>query len=305
MTPMLRFTLPALALGAACVAFSPAYLAADPDPAYQPGSPGKGPLARILTGEKAPQAILDQMAKRLELTDAQKTSLLPILEAARKDLQTTHEGARAILDSTKEKVDAILTPEQRAKAEETRERIGERIRERFEDGQPRLVGGPGAGPLPIVRALRGLDLTDEQTSQVRNLVQGQREKRQAIQKETQTKMEVLDKALKEQIEGLLTTEQKAELAERLQNLPPAPPFGRPDGPDGPEQGFGPGRGGRDGGPRGWFEERMNRGPREDNEDDRRPARRGRFAPPDREDHNDDDRPPRRPGRPAGPPPEGE
>jgi Spy/CpxP family protein refolding chaperone len=292
MNTKLRFTIPALAIGAAIMATSPAPVAAEPDPASRPNhSQPKGPLARILASDQAPEALVNAMARRLELTDEQKAKILPIIETARKDLRDTKDGIRTVLEATSEKVNAILTPEQREKAERNRQEMGERIRNRIADGSHRL-GGPGGpdgfgrpdGPMHLLPALRGLNLSDDQTSRVRELMKAHAEKRRAIAEESRNKMEALNRSTREQVEALLTTEQRDRLREKLEKLPKPgdrkvafdrPRIGRRDhwGPPGGE----PGRG---------FGERLGRGegrgPRDGEDRPNGPRRPNRPAPPDRD-----------------------
>jgi hypothetical protein len=136
--------------------------------------------------------------------------------------------------------------------------------------------------MPLLAALRGLNLTDAQTSQVRELMKAQGEKRRAIAEETRTKMEALNNAAKEQVEAILTTEQRDRLREQLEKLPkPGDRDGAVDRPRGGRTGqWGP----PEGGPGRGFGERFGRGegrgPRDGEGRPNGPRRPNRPAPPD-------------------------
>lgn len=81
-------------------------------------------------GEKA-RDMLGQMAKELDLTDAQKAQMKPILKQAAEErkalmedtsltMEQKREKGMALRKSTEDKVDAILTSEQKVKAKEFR-----------------------------------------------------------------------------------------------------------------------------------------------------------------------------------------
>jgi len=82
------------------------------------------------------QMMGERMAKELGLTEDQKTQIKAIHEAARPQLEAIRadqsltreqkrEKAQAIQKDTQAKVDAVLTPEQRTKAQAMREKMKE------------------------------------------------------------------------------------------------------------------------------------------------------------------------------------
>ncbi|AFT71724.1 LTXXQ motif family [Alloalcanivorax dieselolei B5] len=78
-----------------------------------------------------PEQRMDRMAETLELTDAQRTEIESIFEEQHEKMKTLH-------DETRERVDAVLTAEQRDKAQALQEERKEKMKERMERMQQRL-----------------------------------------------------------------------------------------------------------------------------------------------------------------------
>ncbi|MCU5781835.1 hypothetical protein MA04_01135 [Alcanivorax balearicus MACL04] len=78
-----------------------------------------------------PEQRMDRMAETLELTDAQRTEIESIFEEQHEKMKTLH-------DETRERVDAVLTTEQRDKAQALQEERKEKMKERMERMQQRL-----------------------------------------------------------------------------------------------------------------------------------------------------------------------
>jgi Spy/CpxP family protein refolding chaperone len=105
-----------------------------------PGGPNPGGEHRK-GGEKAkmpdPAERIEKMKEHLGLSDAQAKQLKEIFGAEMKEMQALRkdesvpveqkrEKAKAIREATKAKVDAVLTPEQLAKAEAARNKMADR-----------------------------------------------------------------------------------------------------------------------------------------------------------------------------------
>jgi Spy/CpxP family protein refolding chaperone len=97
-----------------------------PGPSIQPDQPpppdSGGKPKRMMN----PQRTLQRLSEQLNLTDDQKTKILPLLQAQADQLTALHndtslsdddkhEKARAIMQSTREQIGALLTPEQKEK----------------------------------------------------------------------------------------------------------------------------------------------------------------------------------------------
>jgi Spy/CpxP family protein refolding chaperone len=116
---------------------------------HPPGPPpfhgfGHGPEGRPPERERAAR---DRFAKELGLTPAQRVRIDSLMDRQLKEIRTVREQVQPRLDSivgeTRREIDAILTPEQRKKAQElARHRFGDRGDWR---GGPDL--GPPGGPI--------------------------------------------------------------------------------------------------------------------------------------------------------------
>jgi Spy/CpxP family protein refolding chaperone len=95
----------------------------------------------------------EHMAKELGLSEDQQKqvkaineSYKPQMEAIRKDASLSRdqkrEKAQALNKEREGKVDAVLTPEQRTKAQAMREKMKERMKDRREGKGPHGHGGP-------------------------------------------------------------------------------------------------------------------------------------------------------------------
>ena len=102
--------------------------------------------------------MMERMREDLNLTDEQKARLEPIVQRSDEELQTLRRGqlqeVAQIMDRVHAEVAAVLTPDQRTKLEEMRERFrqrAERMRREFREhreGRGFGEGHPGFGPPP-------------------------------------------------------------------------------------------------------------------------------------------------------------
>lgn len=114
-----------------------------------PPPPEKGPRGNHPRMEK----MGEHMAKQLGLSVEQQTQIKAIREAARPQLEAIRNDAtltreqkraqaQAIQKDTQAKVDALLTPEQRTKAQAMREKAKQRAKEHREHKGPHGPGSP-------------------------------------------------------------------------------------------------------------------------------------------------------------------
>lgn len=158
-------------------------LAGDTPQTALPERPGVGRQAH---GEGRGGGHLARLAQRLELTDAQKQQIRPLLQGFQEQRKTRMEGYRA-------RFEALLTPEQRAKWAQFREQRNQAGGERAQR--------PGKGEGPFGQ----LGLTDQQKAQMRTL-------REQAQAENQSALQ----ALLGQVQPFLNEAQRTELQQILQ-----------------------------------------------------------------------------------------
>ena len=170
---------------------------------------------------------LEHMARRLNLTDQQKTQIQGLFQTRRtqamsikQDTSLTTEQKqdklRQLRESNRQQMTAVLTPEQQQQMRQMR-----RHRE-----------GMGGGRGPFAR----LNLTSDQKSKIQPLVQSQHQQVEAVRMDSsltpeqkQAKVRDIRQGTKSQIHSLLTPEQQEQLKEKRKGgkhgPPPAPPSG--------------------------------------------------------------------------------
>ncbi len=251
-------------------------LAAPPDgpqrPGRGPGGPRMGFFQPPNMGNLESSPVLARMTKRLDLTAEQQEKVKTILDQTREELKKSAEEARAIVDKSHEGIQALLTDAQKAKAQEGRERVRERIGEFAAERGPQIRERVREGlenmgeAMKIRRALGELDLSDEQKTKLREVEKDAAEKVKAIHESVQPKIEELKKDVRAKIDAVLTEAQRAELKKELEKIGDNPPF---QGMRGGDRGAGrPGRGffgpggplGLEGGPDGPLPDGGRRGP---------------------------------------------
>lgn len=194
--------------------------------------PGAGPRGSRgpETGERRPN--LERMAEHLGLTQEQRASVAAIMKAAREEseslIQTipgkdvaSAEGRearrKAIREETRAKIAGVLTPEQRTKLDEARERM----RGPAGEIQGRLEG-----------LARKLDLSAEQRAAIRTAFeQGAAPLRELLRnedltrKEFRLKMEALREETAAKVRAELTPEQREKFDEIHARLKERGPLG--------------------------------------------------------------------------------
>lgn len=198
---------------------------------------------------------VQQELDELKLTDEQKARVDPILEKARSDFramaeqliqdepQARREKLRDFVVGVRDQIKPILTPEQARQFEE-------RLKAMQSGGGGRGAagaGGAGAGrPGAMLERLRNrieeLDLTEEQRTQARQVLQETRQKMQELRNQAQGDMQAMrDQAApilqetRQRLMQILTPEQQQKLSEMMsEGQGPRPEFAKPEEKMAPE-----------------------------------------------------------------------
>jgi periplasmic protein CpxP/Spy len=112
-----------------------------PPPPKKEGGP-KGDGARM----KEQLGLTDAQAEKIKAIHVDERKQLEALKAKEGDKESKRDEMKAIREATKAKVDAILTPEQREKAEKMREKMKERMEERKSEKGEKEGKGPKKKP---------------------------------------------------------------------------------------------------------------------------------------------------------------
>lgn len=205
----------------AVLTFSCAVVFAEPVPSPDSNSPvckDKRPDARQHT-----HWFMQELSEKLNLTDAQKAAIEPIVANEAKETQ-------AIRENSKKQIDAILTPEQQKEFAEIRSEVRQRMREHAGDRLKMLA--------------EKLNLTDAQTAAIKPIFATEANDIKAVwqdnslsKEQKQGKMFDIRKSAKEKINAILTPEQQAKWAELKEEAagqmhhkgmhPGHKPFGQP------------------------------------------------------------------------------
>ena len=149
-----------------------------------------------------------RMAAELNLSDAQRAQLREAREAARPRMEAARESGdreamRALHREMREQFRAVLTPEQRERAQALRAEHAQRR-------VPRRVEG----------MTERLSLTERQQQQVRGILQGAAQQRRALREQARLDgtrpreaMQALRERTHQQVQSVLTAEQQARAAE--------------------------------------------------------------------------------------------
>ena len=193
---------------------------------------------------------LEMLSKRLNLTEDQKAKIKPILEEGMPQIKAIHEEARtkmkAVTDGIHEKIKPLLDSDQQAKLEELKKEMQNGFRPGGpggpgEDG-PRH-GGPGADGGPGKPGMRGenfaerltkeLNLTPDQQSQVKPVMEDTRSQMKAVREDAsltpdqkKAKAKEIREATNAKIKALLTPEQQQKMDQMKKEHGPGP--GKPE-----------------------------------------------------------------------------
>lgn len=214
-----------LALLAGTVEISPA----QPGPGAKWGQGKRHHKARA--HRMGPGAHLDMLTARLSLTDEQRIKILPILdEQFAKKREVYKDGSltrdqrrvkmREISDTYHERITAVLTPEQKEKAAKMKEYAATRAKARKDGKTGRYERGMRAmDPAnQLGRMSVNLGLTEEQKTKISPILEEQSKEMKAVHDDAKLtrdqrirKIQELRAKHKEQIETILTPEQKSKL----------------------------------------------------------------------------------------------
>lgn len=170
---------------------------------------------------KGGRGILDRASEKLGLTNEQVQSIVEKVKEfhdqaiqIRQSTMTQDEKKskiQTLRQSTGESILNVLTAEQREKAEQMR--FVERL----------LQPKPGMG---LMRIMAKLDLTEQQKTEIKALIESHREQCEAVRNDTtlspdakRTKIQELRQSSLEKIKALLNAEQVKKLEELMQNRP--------------------------------------------------------------------------------------
>lgn len=162
-----------------------------------------------------------KMMKDLNLTDAQKTQMKESRENMKQQREAINNDASLTQDQKKakmqdlgkaqrEKMSSILTPDQKAKMQADRTNW---------KGQKEMKGQEHGGKM-----MKDLNLTDAQKSQMKANNESMKQQRAAIsndaslsQDQKKAKMQELHKTQRDQMNSILTADQKAKMKAAMQN----------------------------------------------------------------------------------------
>ncbi|MDD3294102.1 MAG: hypothetical protein PHG20_05380 [Geobacteraceae bacterium] len=213
-----------LALLAGTVEVSPA----QPGPGAKWGQGKRHHKARM--HQMGPGAHLDMITARLSLTDEQRIKILPILDEqfakkreVFKDGSLTRDQRRAkmqeISDTYHERITAVLTPEQKEKADKMKEYAAKRAKARKDGKTGRYERGMRAMD-PAARLewmSTNLGLTADQKAKISPIMEEQAKEMKAVRDDAKltrdqrmTKMQELRVKHQEKIGEVLTPEQKSK-----------------------------------------------------------------------------------------------
>jgi len=180
----------------------------------RPQGPGFGPG---LGGPALPR--LQQLARRLDLTEPQKTQIQGILESTRTQLQTLRNDTAAtreqkmdrmqqITQQTRDQIRSVLTPEQQLKADELRQEAEQRFAAQREKMEERM----------LARLTQRLDLIESQKSSIQLYLQDQKTQLQALKGNSSLtasqkfeQMRLIRQQTQEKIKSALSADQQAQL----------------------------------------------------------------------------------------------
>jgi Spy/CpxP family protein refolding chaperone len=201
---------------------------------------------------------LQQLAKQLDLTDAQKTQIKGILDNARTQLQALRNNMnitkqqeldqrQQIEEQTKNSIRGVLTPDQQAKADS----LLKQAQDRMAAQQAKMQGQM------LARLTNQLGLSDSQKSLIQSYLNDQKSQLQALRSNTALtpqqkleQMQTIRQQTQDKIKAALTADQQAKLDQLKQQAQNR--MGRRRGGPGPLRGpsggpgFGPMRGPRGG-----------------------------------------------------------
>jgi periplasmic protein CpxP/Spy len=183
-------------------------------PAPEPNSPAH--RNRGQAAQRPVRDFLQELSEKLNLTDAQKAEIRPILAAEANEIKAVHQDSslsaeqkqtkvKEIRDSSREKINAQLTDEQKKIFAEMKGQAGSRTREQFQGRLTQLT--------------EQLKLTDAQKTEIKPILAAEANEIKAVAQDSslskeqkQTKISAIREASDTKINALLTPEQQAKWA---------------------------------------------------------------------------------------------
>jgi Spy/CpxP family protein refolding chaperone len=191
-----------------------AFAADSNSPAHRDRGPGPGPRP----GPRQPAGgFMQELSEKLNLTEAQKTAIKPIMAAEANEIKAVHQDGslsneqkaaktKEIRTNSREKINAILTPEQQKKFAE------------MNAGPAR--GMPGAPPNRLDMLAAELSLTDVQKAAIGPIMAAEANEIKAVHQDGSlsneqkaTKIQEIRKNSMEKTNTILTPEQQKKFTE--------------------------------------------------------------------------------------------
>jgi Spy/CpxP family protein refolding chaperone len=187
--------------------------------APEPNSPA--PKNRSTPAQRPAGEFMRELSEKLNLTDAQKAAIKPILATEANEIKAIHQDSsvsdgqkqvkiKEIRDSSREKINALLTPEQQKIFAEMKGQAGSRAREAFHNRLAMLA--------------EKLNLTDEQKTAIKPILATEVNEITAVMQDNslskeqkQTKISGIRETSDTKINALLTPEQQAKWAKLKEN----------------------------------------------------------------------------------------
>ena len=176
----------------------------------------RGPAA-----QRPVRDFLQELSEKLNLSDAQKAAIRPILATEANEIKAIHQDSslsneqkqtkvKEIRDSSREKINALLTTDQQKIFAEMKDQADNRIRERFQNRLTMLA--------------EQLNLTDAQKTAINPILATEANDIKAVaqdnslsREQKQTKIVGIREASDTKKNALLTTEQQAKWAKLKEN----------------------------------------------------------------------------------------
>lgn len=192
-----------------------AFAASAPD-SNSPAPRNRGPAA-----QRPARDFLQELSEKLNLTDAQKAAIRPILATEVNEIRAVHQDnslsaeqkqakIKEIRDNNREKINALLTPDQQKIFAEMKDQAGNRMGEQFQNRLAMLA--------------EQLNLTDAQKTAIKPILATEANDIKAVMQDNslsreqrQTKISAIREASDKNINALLTPEQQAKWAKLKEN----------------------------------------------------------------------------------------
>lgn len=186
----------------------------------QPPGP-RGPMRGPGGFDRPTTAVVEMMAKRLDLTDQQRTRITDILDQTREAVKGPSQELRGIMENTRTSIMNELTDEQKQKVAEGKQDLFQALGGFAMAHRPEMRDRAEAAgeEIRLRLALGSLELQPEQREKLQEIAKEVREKQAAIREELKPKMESMKTELEQKLKDVLTSEQQTELEQKLKEGP--------------------------------------------------------------------------------------